>query len=99
MLKKVYKISGQAEAVRVKNYSYDALEKFVSNAVYHKSYQIPEPITIRIEKDKIEITSLPGPDRSISDDDIKSEYSNVLEPSIFSFWATRILYLSHWKIV
>lgn len=69
---KVYKISGQAEAVRVKNYSYDALEEFVSNAVYHKSYQIQEPITIRIEKDKIEITSLPGPDRSISDDDIKS---------------------------
>ena len=69
---KIYKISGQAEAIRVKNYSYNALEEFISNAVYHKSYQIPEPITIRIEKDKIEITSLPGPDRSITDEDIRN---------------------------
>ena len=47
------------------------MEEFISNAVYHKSYQIHEPITIRIESDKIEITSLPGPDRSISNQDIK----------------------------
>lgn len=31
---------------------------------------IHEPVTVRIEADKIEITSTPGPDRSISDDDI-----------------------------
>lgn len=49
-----------------------AIEEFVSNAVYHKSYQSYDPITIRIEKEQIEITSIPGPDRSISDDDIKS---------------------------
>lgn len=67
---KVYKVTGQAEAKRVYNYSYDAIEEFLSNAVYHKSYQIHEPITVRIEKDKIEITSIPGPDRSISDSDI-----------------------------
>lgn len=69
---KVTKVSGQAEAVRTFNYSYDAIEEFVSNAVYHKSYQIHEPITIRIEKDRIEITSIPGPDRSITDIDIKN---------------------------
>ena len=69
---KVYKIPGQAEAVRVKNYSYEALEEFVSNAVYHRSYQEYEPITIREERDKIEITSVPGPDRSISDEGIKT---------------------------
>lgn len=69
---KVYKVSGQAEAKRIFNYSYDAIEEFLSNAVYHKSYQIHEPITVRIEKDKIEITSIPGPDRSISDEDIKN---------------------------
>ena len=68
---KVFKISDEAEAVRVKNYSYEAIEEFLSNAIYHKSYQIHEPITVRIEADKIEITSTPGPDRSISDDDIK----------------------------
>ena len=67
---KIYKVAGKAEALRVKNYSYEAIEEFLSNAIYHKSYQIHEPITIRIEIDKIEITSAPGPDRSISDQDI-----------------------------
>lgn len=67
---KVFKISGQAEAIRVKNYSYEAIEEFLSNAIYHKSYQIHEPVTVRIEADQIEITSIPGPDRSITDTDI-----------------------------
>ena len=69
---KVFKIKDQAEAIRVKNYSYEALEEFISNAIYHKSYQEYEPITIRIEKEQIEITSVPGPDRSISDADIRN---------------------------
>ena len=69
---KVFKIDGQAEAKRITNYSFEALEEFISNAIYHKSYQIHEPVTIRIESDKIEITSAPGPDRSITDEDIKN---------------------------
>lgn len=67
---KVFKVPGQAEAIRIKNYSYVAIEEFLSNAIYHKSYQIHEPVTVRIETDKIEITSIPGPDRSISDEAI-----------------------------
>ena len=67
---KVFKVAGQPESVRIKNYSYEAIEEFLSNAVYHKSYQIHEPVTVRIESSKIEITSAPGPDRSISDEDI-----------------------------
>ncbi len=69
---KVFKVDGQAEAIRIKNYSYEALEEFISNAVYHKSYQQYDPIVIRIEKELIEIYSAPGPDRSISDKDIKN---------------------------
>jgi ATP-dependent DNA helicase RecG len=69
-VEKNFKVTGQAEAIRVKNYSYEAIEKFLSNAIYHKSYQIHEPVTVRIEAYKIEITSTLGPDRSISDDDI-----------------------------
>ena len=65
---KVFKVSGQAEAIRIKNYSYEAIEEFLSNAIYHKSYQIHEPITVRIESDKIEVTSAPGPDSSITDE-------------------------------
>lgn len=68
---KVFKVAGEAEAIRIKNYCYEAIEEFLANAVYHKSYQIHEPITVRIEADKLEITSIPGPDKSISDEDIK----------------------------
>ena len=68
---KVFKVAGEAEAIRVKNYCYEAIEEFLANAVYHKSYQIHEPVTVRIEADKLEITSIPGPDKSISNEDIK----------------------------
>jgi len=69
---KVTKISGQAEAVRIYNYPYDAVEETLSNAIYHKSYQIGEPITVTVTPDRMEITSLPGPDRTISDEDIQN---------------------------
>lgn len=68
---KVFKIVGEAEADRYFNYSYEAVEEFLSNAVYHKSYQIHEPITVRIESDRMEITSMPGPDRSITIENIE----------------------------
>lgn len=72
LAEKIFKIENQAEAKRIKNYSYEAIEEFLSNAIYHRSYQSYDPITVRIEKDLIEITSVPGPDRSISDEDIKN---------------------------
>ena len=54
------------------NYCYDAIEEFLSNAVYHKSYQIHEPIIVRIESDRIEITSAPRPDNTLSNSDIQN---------------------------
>jgi len=69
---KIFKDRNVAEALRIYNYPYAALEELLCNAVYHKSYQLHEPITVRILPDKIEITSCPGPDRSISDDAIKN---------------------------
>lgn len=44
----------------------------MANAVYHRSYQNQEPITVRIENASIEITSTPGFDRSISDEAIRN---------------------------
>ncbi|MBR1478227.1 MAG: putative DNA binding domain-containing protein [Lachnospiraceae bacterium] len=67
----VTKVQGQAEAVRVYNWPYEAVEEALSNAVYHKSYQIHEPITVTITPEKLEILSIPGPDRSITDEDLK----------------------------
>ena len=68
---KIIKIPNVAESEKYYNYPYDAIEELVPNAVLHKDYQIPEPITIRITREKIEITSFPGFDRSITDQNIK----------------------------
>mgnify|MGYP002868695573 CR=1 FL=1 len=59
-----------AEATRIVNYPYAAVEEILSNAVYHRSYQIREPITVRITGDAIEIISFPGFARSITDREI-----------------------------
>lgn len=67
---KVTKFPDRAEAERVYNYPYAAVEEALANAVYHKSYQIAEPITVTVTPEKMIITSLPGPDRSILSKDI-----------------------------
>lgn len=66
----VIKSADKAEATRISNYPYAAIEEILANAVYHRSYQEKEPITVRITAEAIEITSCPGFDRSISDEDI-----------------------------
>jgi ATP-dependent DNA helicase RecG len=68
---KVVKYANIAEADRIYNFPYAAIEEAISNAVHHKDYQIPEPITVTVTPDKLEILSFPGPDRSISDESIK----------------------------
>ena len=69
---KVFKIPGQMEAKRYFNYPYEAIGEILGNAILHRSYQINEPISIRITRTEIEITSLPGIDKSISDQDVKA---------------------------
>lgn len=59
----------EAEAVRIYNWPYRAVEEALSNAIYHRSYQIHEPVTVTITPDEMRILSLPGPDISISDED------------------------------
>ena len=59
---KVTKLPEQAEAVRCFNYPYDALEEIVANALYHRDYQIREPIEITIEPDCIRVINFGGPD-------------------------------------
>lgn len=59
-------------ADRIYNYPESALEEALVNAVYHKDYSINEPVTVTIKPDRICILSIPGPNRDISDDDLKS---------------------------
>ena len=67
----VTKVPDDELAVRAFNWPYQAVEEALCNAVYHKSYQIREPITVTVTPEKMEILSLPGPDRSITDDDLQ----------------------------
>ena len=72
LTERVRKLPDVAEANRYFNYPYAAIEETLSNAVYHKGYDIREPIEVRILPDKIEILSHPGADRSISIEGLKS---------------------------
>lgn len=69
----VIKSDDKAEAKRIFNYPYAAVEEILANAVYHRSYQINEPITVRISPSGMEITSFPGFDRSISASSIEQQ--------------------------
>jgi ATP-dependent DNA helicase RecG len=58
------------------------VEEALSNAIYHRSYQIHEPVTVTVTPETMDILSIPGPDISISDEDlanrvlISSRYRN-----------------------
>ncbi len=69
---KVVKHPDRAEADRFFNFPYAAIEEALSNAVYHRAYDEREPIEVRVEKDRIEIVSFPGPDRSVTIEGLKS---------------------------
>jgi len=57
----VIKHSNKAEADRYYNFPYAAVEEALSNAVYHKSYELGSPIEVQVWPDKIEVLSFPGP--------------------------------------
>jgi ATP-dependent DNA helicase RecG len=62
---KVIKFPDRAEAAKVYNYPYDALEEALANAVYHRNYELPEPIEVRVLPYSIEIISYGGTDPSV----------------------------------
>ena len=67
----VIKHPDRAEADRVWNFPYAAIEEALVNAVYHRSYEIREPVEVRITPDEMIILSFPGPDRSIRMEDLR----------------------------
>lgn len=62
----------RAEATRVWNFPYVAVEEAVVNAVYHRSYEEREPIEVRISYEELVVLSIPGPDRSIKTADFEA---------------------------
>lgn len=56
----VRKLADQAEAQRFTNYPFSALEEALANAVYHRSYELPNAIEVNVRPTRIEILSFPG---------------------------------------
>ncbi|MDR0751657.1 MAG: putative DNA binding domain-containing protein [Christensenellaceae bacterium] len=79
LAEKIVKFPNKAESIQLFNYPYPAIVELLGNAVYHKAYDIEEPIIVLITPENITITSTPGPDPTISDTDIK-QY-NLIPPS------------------
>jgi ATP-dependent DNA helicase RecG len=78
LFEKVIKHPDRAEADRFFNYPFAALEEAIVNAFYHGSYEIREPIEVRIFTDRIEIISYPGLDRSLKISDlIKGKFNST----------------------
>ena len=69
--RKIVKHPDRAEADHIFNYPYAAIEEALANAVYHRGYDVREPIEVRIEAEKIEIVSYPGPVRSVTKEQLK----------------------------
>lgn len=66
----IKKIDNEAEAVRFFNFPYAAIEESLVNAIYHRSYEIREPVTVTLTAEGLEIKSFPGPGRYITDEDL-----------------------------
>jgi ATP-dependent DNA helicase RecG len=72
LMEKVIKVPGQAEALRIWNYPYEAVEEIVANAFYHRSYEDPNPIEISVYPDKLVVLSFPGPLPPVDKEALKS---------------------------
>lgn len=68
----VIKEDDEAESRRIANYPMKAVEEVLASAVCHRSYQVSEPITVRITPESIEVISFPGFDVSITDKNIEN---------------------------
>ncbi len=66
---KVIKYADREASDRVFNYPFNAIEEALSNAVYHRNYELQDPIEVRILPNAIEIISFNGADPSLKQDD------------------------------
>lgn len=61
-----------AEARQFYNYPYAAIEEALSNAVYHKGYEVREPIEVRVLPERMEIVSHTGADSRLTQGDLET---------------------------
>ncbi|MDR2266207.1 MAG: putative DNA binding domain-containing protein [Christensenellaceae bacterium] len=72
LVEEVHKLENRAEALRVWNYPHRCVEEILVNAIYHKGYNVSEPITVTVTPENMQIISCPGPDLSITAEAIKN---------------------------
>ena len=53
VVEQVIKYADRAQADRIYNIPYTAIEESLVNAIYHRSYEIREPVEVRILPEKI----------------------------------------------
>ena len=70
IVERVVKRPDRAEADRFVPFPYAAVEEALANAVYHRGYDVREPIEVQITPGEMTITSYPGPDPSVRIDDL-----------------------------
>jgi len=68
----VVKHADRSEAERFWNFPRVATEEAIVNAVYHRSYEEREPVEVRISPEDFVVLSFPGPDRSVSMEDLRA---------------------------
>lgn len=66
---KVIKYAHKEASDRVFNYPLNAIEEALANSVYHRNYELRDPIEVRILPDAIEIISFNGADPSLKQAD------------------------------
>ena len=67
----VVKYPDRPEADRFWNFPLPAIEEALGNAIYHRSYEVREPVKVRITPEEILVLSFPGADRSIQMADLQ----------------------------
>ncbi len=68
---KVIKYDDREKADKVYNYPYPAIEEALANAVYHRNYELRDPIEVRVLPSSIEIISYSGIDPSLTQSDFE----------------------------
>jgi ATP-dependent DNA helicase RecG len=69
----IVKESGKAKSVRYYNFPFEAVEEIITNAVYHKSYEINSPIEVQIYPDRMDVLSYPGPIPPVDNKSLNSQ--------------------------
>ena len=68
----IVKHPDRPQAERFRNLPLPAVEEALVNAIYHRSYEVREPVEVRITPQELTILSFPGADRSIRMEELRT---------------------------